>query len=94
MVAVHESRAWPKNREPDSLTSPWPAGTTVVSADSHFLEPEDRSDYLPAKHHGHGPKGHWDETGYHMEADGRSLDNRGFPSEMIEGRPGMWDVNL
>ena len=94
MVAVHEPRAWPKHRQPHAPESPWPAGTTVVSADSHFLEPMDWTDYLPPKYRDRGPRGHWDETGFHMVVDGRSLDNPGFPSEMIEGRAGMWDVDL
>ena len=94
MVAVHESRAWPKHRELELPQSPWPAGTSIVSADSHLLEAFDWADYVPAKYRDRAPKSHWDETGFHLSADGRSLDSHGFPSEMMMGRPGARDVHL
>ncbi|MDH3731185.1 MAG: amidohydrolase, partial [Acidimicrobiia bacterium] len=87
-------RQWPMDRPTDEPKHPWPAGTTIVSADSHFLEPESWIDYLPANYHDRAPRGWWDDTGYHMTADGKSLDNPGFPSRLIEGRPGMWDAAL
>ena len=90
-----QPKAWPKNRTPDAPEQKWPAGTRIVSADSHFLEHAEWADYMPAKYRDRAPKG-WptDEGGYHMEADGKDLDNPGFTSEFIEGRPGMWDVDL
>ena len=94
MVAVHESRAWPKHRELERSQSPWPAGTTIVSADSHVLEAFDWPDYVPAKYRDRAPTSHWDDTGFHLSADGRSLDSQGFPSEMMMGRPGARDVHL
>jgi predicted TIM-barrel fold metal-dependent hydrolase len=93
-----DPRVWPKDRPLDALSNPWPAGTTVVSADSHFLEyflePGAWADRMPAKYRDRAPRGWRDETGFHMEADGKTLDNPGFPSDLIEGRPGMWDVDL
>ena len=94
MVAVHESRAWPKHRELERSQSPWPAGTTIVSADSHVLKAFDWPDYVPAKYRDRAPTSHWDDTGFHLSADGRSLDSQGFPSEMMMGRPGARDVHL
>ncbi len=87
-------REWPKHRPVDEPSRPWPAGTSIVSADSHFLEPEVWVDHLPEKYRDRAPKGWWDDSGFHMTADGKSLDNPGFPSELIEGRPGMWDADL
>ena len=36
----------------------------------------------------------FNERGFHMEIDGKSTDNPGMPSELIEGRAGMWDAGV
>ena len=78
MTTVHESRVRPKHRTLDTPKSSWPTGTTVVSADSHFLEPLNWTDYLPAKYKDRGPRGHRDEIGFHMAEPGVSAPRMGM----------------
>ena len=46
---------------------------------------------MPEKFRDRAPRGHFDESGYHFEIDGRTTDSPILPSKMIEGRAGMWD---
>ena len=85
---------WPNQRELPETTRPLPAGTTVISADSHWLETGEFVDRMPARYRDRAPKGFFNERGFHMEIDGDSTDNKAMPSEMIEGRAGMWDADV
>ncbi len=85
---------WPNQRELPETTRPLPAGTTVISADSHWLETGEFVDRMPAKYRDRAPRGMFNERGFHMEIDGKSTDNPGMPSELIEGREGMWDAGI
>ena len=85
---------WPNQRELPAVTRPLPAGTTVISADSHWLETGEFVDRMPAKYRDRAPRGVFNERGFHMEIDGQSTDNPGMPSELIEGRAGMWDAGV
>lgn len=82
---------WPSQRELPEVTRTLPEGTVVVSTDSHWLEPETFADHMPEKFRDRAPRGHFDESGYHFEIDGRSTDSPIIPSLLIEGRAGMWD---
>ena len=54
--------AWPREREIPPQGAPLPAGTTVVSADSHIMETCDLwKDRLPAKFKDRAPKIWWDD---------------------------------
>ncbi len=82
---------WPVERELPEVTRALPEGTVVVSTDSHWLEPESFADYMPEKFRDRAPRGHFDESGYHFEIDGRTTDSPIIPSKLMEGRAGMWD---
>ena len=86
--------AWPLDRPLPETTQTRPAGTTIVSADSHWLEPDDFIDRMPARYRDRAPRGRFTAEGYHFDIDGDSTDNPAMPSKLIEGRPGMWDADL
>lgn len=83
--------AWPRDREIPAQGEPLPAGTVVVSADSHVLETCDLwKDRLPARFKDRAPRLYYDDDGYfHLEAEGRSLDVPGLNTMLVEGREGM-----
>lgn len=91
--AAGERIAWPRDREIATPRGPLPAGTVVVSADSHVLETSDLwKDRLPARFQDRAPKLWWDEGGFsHLEAEGRNLDIPGLNTMLVEGRPGIQD---
>ncbi|MFN0094462.1 MAG: amidohydrolase family protein, partial [Dehalococcoidia bacterium] len=88
--------AWPREREIPPQGRPLPAGTVVVSADSHIMETEDLwKDRLPARFQDRAPKLYYDADGFsHLEAEGRLLDVPGLNTMLVEGRPGMRDADL
>jgi predicted TIM-barrel fold metal-dependent hydrolase len=91
-VSEIPARPWPAQRVIPPLGEELPAGTVVVSADSHWVEPDDWAEAMPAKFRDRAPRGWRDENGdSHFEADGKSLDSPGFPTEMNSGRPGARD---
>lgn len=90
-----EPIAWPDQRDLPETARPLPDGTTVVSVDSHWLEPPHFADRMPAQFRDRAPRGHFlPDGGYHFEVEGRSLDNPALPSVLIEGRAGMWDPDV
>ena len=93
MMTSAMSTAWPVDRKIPSIEWKPPVGTTVVSADDHVLEPDLWLERLPAKYRDRAPRVTHDERGYHLFAEGRSLDTPGFNSLVVEGRPGMADVD-
>jgi predicted TIM-barrel fold metal-dependent hydrolase len=88
--------AWPRERGIPPLGAPLPAGTVVVSADSHIMETEDLwKDRLPARFQDRAPKLWYDSDGFsHLEAEGRLLDTPGLNTMLVEGREGMRDPNV
>ncbi len=93
-VESTQTLPWPVERELPGVTRALPGGTVVVSSDSHWLEPESFADYMPEKFRDRAPRGHFDDSGYHFEIDGRTTDNPAIPSKLIEGRAGMWDPEV
>ena len=87
--------AWPKERRIPAQGRPLPAGTVVVSADSHIMETENLwKDRLPARFQDDAPRLSYDSEGFsHLEAEGRSLDIPGLNTMLVEGREGMRDVD-
>ena len=84
--------AWPVDRpSPDIGWTP-PGDPIIISSDDHLMEPpglwEDR---LPTSMRDKAPKLWRDDTGFHLEVEGRSFDTPGLNSLMVEGRPGMTD---
>ncbi len=86
---------WPRDR--DIVDSGWrsPTDQTVVSADDHVMEPlglwEDR---MPADYDGPVPRLWHDEDGYHVEVEGEIADLAHFPSNLVEGRRGIAELDL
>jgi hypothetical protein len=69
---------WPSART--SPTCAWqpPAGTRIISADDHIVEPvHPRAERLPAADRDRAPQFWQDEFGYHLVVDGRSFDTLG-----------------
>ncbi|HJN91980.1 MAG TPA: amidohydrolase family protein [Dehalococcoidia bacterium] len=83
---------WPMDRpSPDNGWRP-PTGQVVISADDHVIEPPHLwQDRMPEKYRDSAPKMWYDDTGYHLEIDGRSFDTPGLNSHLVEGRAGMSD---
>ena len=84
--------AWPVDRpSPDIGWTP-PGDPIIISSDDDLMEPpglwEDR---LPTAMRDQAPKLWRDDTGFHLEVEGRSFDTPGLNSLMVEGRPGMTD---
>ena len=92
--AAGSTIAWPRDREIPPQGAPLPAGTVVVSADSHIMETSDLwRDNLPAKYKDRAPRLYYDDEGFsHLEAEGRNLDVPGLNTMLVEGRPGMQEV--
>jgi predicted TIM-barrel fold metal-dependent hydrolase len=86
---------WPSVREIPELDWRPPAGTRVVSADDHVIEPEHLwEERLPAADRDHAPRLWKDEFGYHLVVDERSFDTPGLNSLLVEGRAGFSDLSL
>ena len=83
---------WPMDRpSPDNGWRP-PTGQVVISADDHVIEPPHLwQDRMPERFRDTAPKMWYDDTGYHLEIDGRSFDTPGLNSHLVEGRAGMSD---
>jgi len=83
--------AWPRERAIPPQGEPLPAGTVVVSADSHIMETCDLwKERLPARFKDRAPRLWYDDEGFsHLEAEGRNLDVPGLNTMLVEGRPGM-----
>src|SRR5436305_9210196 len=86
---------WPVDRVSPKIDWRPPPGTRVISSDDHVIEPvhlwEDR---LPASDRDRAPRFWRNETGFHLEIEGRSFDTPGLNSLLVEGRPGMWEQDL
>src|SRR5687767_13043965 len=86
--------AWPSKREIPDLGPPLPDGTIVVSVDSHIMEPGDMwVERVPAAFKDRAPRILEEDNGWIMVMDGQRLDIAGFNSLLIEGRPGLHDVD-
>lgn len=94
--AAGSTIAWPRDREIPPPGAPLPAGTVVVSADSHVMETCDLwKDRLPVRFKDRAPRIWWDDDGFsHLEAEGRLLDVPGLNTMLVEGREGMSDVHV
>jgi predicted TIM-barrel fold metal-dependent hydrolase len=87
------STPWPVDRLiPDRTWQP-PAGTVVVSADDHLMEHDLWIDRLPAADRDRAPRVSRDESGFHLTITGESFDQPGYNSLIVEGRPGMFELD-
>jgi len=85
--------AWPVHREIPDLDWRPPAGTVVISADDHLVEHDLWIDRLPPADRDRAPRMTRDETGFHLSMGDCSLDQPGYNSLIVEGRPGMYDLD-
>jgi predicted TIM-barrel fold metal-dependent hydrolase len=91
MVAI----PWPSVRTSPEMEWRPPAGTRIISADDHVIEPEHLwEEGLPAADRDNAPRFWKDEFGYHLQVDGRSFDTPGLNSLLVEGREGFADQAL
>ncbi|MFN0145398.1 MAG: amidohydrolase family protein [Dehalococcoidia bacterium] len=60
-------------RRPESEGKPLPAGTVVVSADSHWLEGDIWIDRFPAHMKDRAPRVFWEDGGWELELGGKRL---------------------
>lgn len=88
--------AWPAVREIPPRTWEPPAGTRVISADDHVIEPTDLwADRVATKDRDRAPRIWRDADGVaHVEVDGRSFDVPGLNPHLVEGRAGFLDLEL
>ncbi|HKA05269.1 MAG TPA: amidohydrolase family protein [Acidimicrobiales bacterium] len=87
------STPWPVDRVIPETTWRPPAGTVVISADDHVMEPDLWFARLPAADRDGAPRIHRGEGGYHLTIQGESFDQPGFNSLVVEGREGMADLD-
>jgi predicted TIM-barrel fold metal-dependent hydrolase len=60
-------------RVAQAATHAWPEGTTVVSADSHMLEPDLWYDRFPAHLKDEAPRMVFEDGAYHLSLDGKRM---------------------
>jgi predicted TIM-barrel fold metal-dependent hydrolase len=84
---------WSKDRTAQTTGKAYPAGTVVVSADSHILEAADMwKERVPAHLVDKAPSLWMDEEGWHMKLGDQDLpDIKGITACAFECLPGAWD---
>jgi predicted TIM-barrel fold metal-dependent hydrolase len=83
---------WPQDRPLIPAEEVLPAGTRLFSSDSHILEPEDWTEYMPSKLRDRAPREWVDERGHvHQIFNGTEV-TVGLHPCVGEGRPGIRDV--
>jgi predicted TIM-barrel fold metal-dependent hydrolase len=84
---------WPVDRVlPGIIEGDLPAGTALVSVDSHIMEPTDWAEWMPAKLRDRAPKQWRDDVGnLRFSYDGVEVDDH-FDPCVMEGREGLHDV--
>jgi predicted TIM-barrel fold metal-dependent hydrolase len=90
MVLIGDST----KRKPQPARS-WPAGTRIVSADSHFLEADIWIDFFPDEIRDTAPRMFFKDAGWHTTVGGRDIYPDDVAREQCSGsecRPGMSDV--
>lgn len=87
------STAWPVDRVIPAVDWKPPPDTVVISADDHLVEPDLWVDRLPPADRERAPRVTRDEHGFHLTIEGRPFDQPGFNSLIVEGRPGMADMD-
>src|SRR5581483_95318 len=82
-------------RKAQAKTHDWPAGTVVVSADSHWLEGDLWIDRFPEALKDRAPRMRWAEGVWELRIGGRRTMTRPMEESFFrsgEGRPGMTSV--
>ena len=60
-------------RTPQAATKPWPAGTVIVSADSHMIERDCWFDKFPDELKDRAPRMEFKDGGFHFSLEGRPM---------------------
>lgn len=84
----------PQRRAEESF-GPWPAGTVIVSADSHMLEDDCWIDRFPAHLRDKAPRMEFRDGGWHLTIGGKPMMRAKdiVPlCEAMECHPGLWDI--
>ncbi len=85
------STPWPVDRVIPAGDWRPPAGTVVISADDHLMEPDLWVEHMQGADRDRAPRISRDASGFHLTVEGRSLDTPGYNSLIVEGREGMAD---
>src|SRR5436309_11699469 len=83
-----------RDRTPERAASPYPVGTTIISADSHWLEGDIWIDRFPAHLKHRAPRVFFENGGWEVELGGKRLTPPGSAalSCAFECVPGFNDV--
>src|SRR5262245_62032252 len=68
-------------REAQKAASPWPAGTVIVSADSHMIERDCWHEKFPKRLKKKAPRIEFKDGGYHFSLAGQAM----LPQELAVG---------
>lgn len=82
-------------RVPQAGTRPWPAGTRIVSADSHLIEGDYWFDGFPADKKDQAPRMHFEDGAFHLTIGDKSMtppEIARFLCENMECHPGLSDI--
>ena len=83
-------------RKPQAATRPWPAGTVIVSADSHMLEGDYWYDRFPEDLREQAPRMAFKDGGYHLSVAGREMTPPALAAALctsLECTPGMTSID-
>jgi predicted TIM-barrel fold metal-dependent hydrolase len=83
-------------RKAQAATKSWPAGTTVISADSHMLETDLWFDRFPAHLKDQAPRMSFRDGGYHLSIGGKDMTSVFQASDLctaMECNPGLTSID-
>lgn len=83
------------DRKPQTVGGPWPAGTRIISADSHMLETDLWVDRFPEHLKDQAPRMVFADGGYQLTVNGKQMTPPGLAAALctsLECTPGLTDV--
>jgi len=83
-------------RKAQAATKAWPAGTTVISADSHMLETDLWYDRFPAHLKDQAPRMEFRDGGYHLSIGGKEMTSTFVAADLctaMECNPGLTSID-
>ncbi len=83
-------------RKAQAATKPWPAGTVVISADSHMLETDCWVDRFPEHLKDQAPRMAFRDGGYHLSIGGKEMATTSVAADLctaMECNPGLTSID-
>lgn len=83
-------------RTAQAATKAWPAGTTIISADSHMLETDLWYDRFPEHLKDEAPRMAYRDGGYHLSIGGKEMTTANVASDLcmaMECNPGLTNID-